>query len=124
MRRLAVTLVGFGLLLALIGAAATTATGSGLRGLVTLSPIRPICVEGQPCSKPAAGAVLVFRRNGRTVARMITRPDGTYRVALLPGKYTVVALRYRIGSGVTPRVVRVPRGRVAHVDFEIDTGIQ
>jgi hypothetical protein len=36
----------------------------------------------------------------------------------------VAAPRYRIGSGITPHVVRVLRGRVAHLDFEIDTGIQ
>jgi hypothetical protein len=123
MRRLVVTLISMGLL-APVGAATATATGSGLRGLVTLSPTRPICLEEQPCSKPAAGAVLVFRRNGRAVARVTTRSDGTYRVILRPGTYTVVAPRYRIGSGVTPRTVRVPRGRVARVDLEIDTGIQ
>lgn len=123
MSRLAVTLIATGLL-ALIGAASTGATSSGLRGLVTLSPIRPVCLEEQPCSKPAAGAVLVFRRNGRAVARVTTRPDGTYRVILRPGTYIVVAPRYRVGSGVTPRTVRVPRGRVARVDLEIDSGIQ
>jgi hypothetical protein len=122
-RRLFVTLISMGLL-ALIGGATTAATGSGLRGLVTLSPMRPICLEEQPCAKPAAGAVLVFRRNGRAAARVTTRSDGTYRVILRPGTYTVVAPRYRIGSGVTPRTVRVPRGRVARVDLEIDTGIQ
>ena len=36
----------------------------------------------------------------------------------------VAAPRYRFGSGITPRTVRVPWGRVAHLDFEIDTGIQ
>lgn len=123
MRRLVVTLVSLGVL-ALIVAATSVAAASGLRGLVTLSPIRPVCLEGRPCSKPAAGAVLVFRRNGHVVARVTTRPDGTYRVLLRPGTYTVVAPRHRIGSGVTPRTVRVPSGRVARVDLEIDTGIQ
>lgn len=123
MRRLVMTLIGIGLL-ALVNAATSTATGSGLRGLVTLSPTRPICLEEAPCSKPAAGTVLVFRRDGRAVARVTTRSDGTYRVILRPGRYTVVAPRYRIGSGVWPRTVRVPKGRVAHVDLEIDSGIQ
>jgi hypothetical protein len=36
----------------------------------------------------------------------------------------VVAPRYRVGYGVTPRTVRVPKERVARIDFEIDTGIQ
>jgi hypothetical protein len=29
-----------------------------------------------------------------------------------------------IGSGLTPRSVLVPRGRVAHIDFKLDTGIR
>jgi hypothetical protein len=123
MRRLVVTLV-IVVLLAPIGAAGGSATHSGLRGLATLSPTRPVCLEEQPCTKPAAGVVLAFRRIGRPVVRVTTRGDGSYRVALRPGTYTVVAPRYRVGSGVTPRTVRVPRGRVARVDLEIDTGIQ
>lgn len=107
-----------------IEVASESATRSGLRGLVTLSPTRPVCLEEQPCSKPAAGVVLVFRRDGGSVTRVTTRLDGTYRVFLRPGRYAVVAPRYRFGSGVTPRTVRVPRGRVARVDLEIDTGIQ
>jgi hypothetical protein len=105
-------------------AASASSSVSGLRGLVTLYPARPVCIEDQPCSKPAANVVLVFRRDGRAVARITTRNDGTYRVRLRPGRYTVLAPAYRVGSGVTPRIVRVPRGRMAHVDLEIDTGIQ
>ena len=87
-------------------------------------PTRPVCIEGQPCSKPAPGVLIVFRRDGRIVARVTTRADATYRVTLSPGTYTVAAPQYRRGSGVTPRTVRVPKGRFACVDLEIDTGIQ
>lgn len=111
-------------MMATTGMASGSATGSGLRGLVTLSPTRPVCIEEQPCSKPAASVVLMFRRDGGFVTRVTTRADGTYRVLLRPGRYTVVAPRYRLGSGITPHTVRVPRGRVARLDFEIDTGIQ
>ena len=110
--------------LAPIDAVHGSTTGSGLRGLVTLFPTRPVCLEEQPCSRPAAGVVLVFRGNSGRVTRVTTRADGTYRVVLRPGRYAVIAPRYRLGSGVTPHTVRVPRGRVGHVDFEIDTGIQ
>ncbi len=111
-------------MLAFVPVAGTASTTSGLRGKVTLSPTRPVCIEGQPCSKPAPGVLIGFRRDGRTVARVTTRADATYRVILRPGTYTVVAPQYRRGSGVTPRTVRVPKGRIAHVDLEIDTGIQ
>jgi hypothetical protein len=123
MRRLVVTLVTV-VSLATFGEAVGSSNVSGLRGLVTLSPTRPVCPEEQPCSKPAARVVLLFRRNGHVAARVTTRANGAYRVLLRPRTYTVVAPAYRVGTGVSPRVVRVPDGRVARIDLEIDTGIQ
>jgi hypothetical protein len=111
-------------LLALAAGAGASAPMSGLRGLATLAPTRPVCVETVPCSRPAASVVLVFLRKGRVAARITTRADGTYRVLLRPGTVTVVAPAYRVGSGVTPRTVRVPYGRVVRVNLQIDTGIQ
>jgi len=122
-RRIAVIWIALVMLVS-ASAAGAAATSSGLRGKVTLSPARPVCIEGQPCSKPAPGVLIVFRRGGRTVARVTTRKDATYRVTLAPGKYTVAAPQYRRGSGVTPRVVRVVKGCHRRVDLEIDTGIQ
>jgi hypothetical protein len=122
-RRLGVTCLSLAVL-ALVPAAGAASTTSGLRGKVTLSPTRPVCIEDQPCSKPAPGVLLVFRREGRIVARVTTRADATYRLTLAPGTYTVAAPLYRHGSGVTPRVVRVVKGCHRRVDLEIDTGIQ
>jgi hypothetical protein len=112
------------LALAAVPAAAGTAAKSGLRGTVTLFPASPVCIEGDPCSKPAAHALLHFRRDGRVAARVETRADGTYRVILAPGLYRVVAPRYVRGTGVSPKTVLVPRGRIARIDLEIDSGIQ
>lgn len=112
------------LALAASSAVAETAAKSGLRGAVTLYPASPVCIEGDSCSKPAAETLLVFRRDGRVAARVKTRADGTYRVTLAPGRYRVVAPRYRRGVGVTPPSVLVRRGKVARIDLEIDTGIQ
>src|SRR5712691_685298 len=123
MRRVAVTLVALAGL-ALVPATGVSAASSGLRGLVVFSPTRPVCIEGQPCSKPAAHVLIVFLRTGRVAARVTTGADGTYRVSLLPGTYRVSAPGRRVGSGVTPRTVRVPDGRTARADLEIDTGIQ
>ena len=105
-------------------AVAQTAAKSGLRGTVTLYPASPVCIEADPCSKPAAHAALYFRRNGRIAARVETRADGTYRVILAPGRYGVVAPNYRRGVGVTPRTVFVRKGKITRIDLEIDTGIQ
>ena len=111
-------------ILVLFPTAGSSTLASGLRGQVVLSPARPVCIEDEPCTKPAPGVALQFRRDGRARATVKTAPDATYRVLLPPGWYRVVAPAYRIGSGVTPQRVRVPAGRIARVDLDIDTGIQ
>ena len=123
MSRIGVTYLSLAVLV-LVPVTGTASTTSGLRGKVTVSPSRPVCIEGQPCSKPAPGVLIAFKRDGKIAARVTTRADATYRVLLTPGTYAVVAPLYRRGSGVTPKTVRVPKGRIAHVDLEIDTGIQ
>ena len=99
-------------------------TPRGLRGLVTRSPIMPVCMEGVPCSAPAKNTPLSFSRGGRVV-RTRTDNTGHYRVSLVPGSWTVKTPEApRIGSGITPRVVRVVAGRFRVVNFDIDTGIR
>jgi hypothetical protein len=118
--------------LALLGAAvtlsagaATGATGSGLRGLVTRGPIMPVCMVDQPCDEPAANVRLIFLRNGAVVSRARTSATGWYRVALAPGRYAVrLPGKPALGRIVKPQSVRVLRGRYSRVDFSIDTGIR
>lgn len=97
---------------------------SGLRGLVMQGPTRPVCHVGDPCEKPARGLLIQFRRGGKVVAEVKTTSAGTYSVRLRPGSYAVKAPRRRIGAGLTPKVARVPQGRIAKVNFHLDTGIQ
>jgi hypothetical protein len=111
-------------LLAPVFAASASVPASGLRGLAVLYPARPICPDDDPCTRPAAHVVLAFWRNRMVVRRVRTGTDGTYRVRLPAGSYRVSAPAYRIGSGVTPKSVRVPAGRIARVKLTIDTGIQ
>jgi hypothetical protein len=88
-------------------------------------PIKPVCKVDEPCEKPAAGVVLQFKRAGHVVARIRTSQRGTYRVRLRSGSYAVTTVPpRRIGSGLTPRTVRVPKGRMARRDFHLDTGLQ
>lgn len=106
------------------GAESGAGTATGLHGLVTRSPARPVCIEGTPCGKPAAGVVLVFRRSGVTVARTRTTASGAYRVVLRRGTYAVSVSSGRAGTLLSPRRVRVIAGRMTRVDFELDTGLQ
>jgi hypothetical protein len=105
--------------------AAASAPSSGLHGVVMEGPIKPVCKVDEPCEKPAAGVVLQFKRAGHVVARVRTSQRGTYRVRLRSGSYAVTTVPpRRIGSGLTPRTVRVPKGRMARRDFHLDTGLQ
>jgi hypothetical protein len=97
---------------------------SGLHGVVMRGPTKPVCMESEPCEEPAAGVVLQFKRAGRLMAEVKTGRVGTYTVKLRPGTYTVTAPQRRIGTGLTPRVVRVREGRLGRVNFHLDTGIQ
>ena len=103
------------------GAAATQV--SGLRGLVMQGPTAPVCRADDPCEEPARGVVLLFRRGGEVLAEVKTSKAGRYSVRLRAGSYVVTSPR-RVGTGLTPRVARVPRGRIARLDFHLDTGIQ
>src|SRR5436190_10375522 len=98
---------------------------SGLHGVVTRGPTRPVCQVGVPCSQPAVGAVLVFSRNGVVVTRVHTGAGGRYSVRLRPGYYSVsTAPATKIGSGLRPRQVHGVSGVLGRADFRIDTGIR
>lgn len=123
MRVAALSLVALVFGSGLAGAATPVGVKSGLRGVVMRGPIRPVCDD--PCDAPASDVVLRFSRAGVVVARATTGSAGGYRVKLRAGRYLVTTSSApRVGTGVTPSVVRVPKGRVARVDFHIDTGIQ
>jgi hypothetical protein len=127
MKKMRVVIGTLSLALVLAGAAGatTTATSSGLRGLVTRGPITPVCVAEQPCSEPAPNITLLFSRNGRVVARAVTNGLGRYRVRLPAGLYSVRRPGdATVGRGLEPDHARVRAGRFIRVDFSIDTGIR
>lgn len=98
---------------------------SGLHGVVMRGPTTPVCRIGVPCSEPAAGAVLVFSRNGAVAARVRAGAHGRYTVRLRPGLYAVsLPSAPRIGRGLSPAHARVRSGVLGRLDFEIDTGIR
>ena len=93
---------------------------SGLYGTVMRGPTSPVCAAETPCTAPADGAVLVFSRGCSTIARVTVAADGSYRLHLRAGTYAV-----RSGSKrLEPTTARVVFGRMARLDFSIDTGIR
>lgn len=97
---------------------------SGLRGIVMRGPTKPVCHKNESCEEPAGGLVLQFTRAGLVKAEVKTSRTGTYSVRLRPGRYGVRTAQRRPWTDLTPRVARVPRARIARVDFHLDTGLQ
>jgi hypothetical protein len=96
---------------------------SGLFGTVVISPATPVCIAGQPCTKPAAGTRLTFYRGAAAVTSVVTTSTGHYRVGLAPGVYTVrLATKSRM-TRLAPTTVTVTRV-FSHRNFTIDTGIR
>jgi hypothetical protein len=123
MRVVVIALAALGLAAVVAGGATSVPIRSGLHGVVMRDSSRPVCLDDR-CEEPAAGIVLQFNRGRSLVARVRANSVGAYIVRLRPGSYVVSAPGWAVGSGLVPRVVRVPIGRLARVNFHLDTGIQ
>lgn len=125
-------LLSLALPLALLAAACTGATlntpseSSGIEGMVTIGPMCPVEIEGQPCpDQPYQATIAIEDAGGDEVARVESGEDGRFRFNLSPGSYTLVPqspesrLPY---AGEQP--VEVTAGRYTQVTIEYDSGIR
>ena len=119
--RLAVAVALAAPMLSFGGASASATMHSGLRGLVLRST--SVC-RTDSCEEPAGGVLLRFTRAGRVVTTVKSTSEGRYSVRLRAGLYRVKVPARPAGTGLAPHLVRVPRGRIAHVDFHLDTATQ
>jgi hypothetical protein len=94
---------------------------SGLYGVATRSPTKPVCQVRMPCSAPYAHATLVFSRAGVT-RKVTTDAKGRYRVALAPGRWSLRVLGSRFGW--RPMAATVPSSAYAKLNVFVDTGIR
>jgi hypothetical protein len=95
---------------------------SGLYGVVTRGPTKPVCQVSMPCSAPYSHATLVFSRTGTTARRVTTDTKGRYRIALPSGRWSLRVQNAHFGW--TPRLVTVPSRRYGHLGVYVDTGIR
>jgi hypothetical protein len=130
MKHLAILTIGLSLLFtacadaAIVGGSGNGA--SGIQGKVLLGPMCPVQQAGSPCpDKPIKADITVTDADGKTVATAHSGADGTYRVSLPAGSYTVAAKRpdgsFGFGKPVT---VEVSRGTFVHLNLVVDSGIR
>ena len=74
--------------------------------------------------RPAPGVVLAFSRGGVVRTRVTTAADGSYRITLSPGAYSVRVTRPAGVRRLTPSGVSVAGGEVKRVTVYVDTGIR
>src|SRR5207302_6187016 len=78
--------------------------GTGIQGMVQVSPTCPVERINSPCPpRPLAATVVVRDGTGAEVARFHSEGDGWFKVDLRPGTYSLVGLT--IGSTSLPRPI-------------------
>jgi hypothetical protein len=127
--RLRVVAVLVALALAACGGSTSGSGGSvtGVRGTVTLGPTCPVESQQSPCADvPLATVVSFFDGSGALVASVRSGGDGTFRVTIAPGTYSVKASP-QIGlapAGTQPSSVSVPKHGYVAVTLRVDSGIR
>ena len=100
------------------GAAGASTVPCGLRGTVYVVH-GGACLEDCTAKKPLPNATLMFTAAGRSTATETkTKADGTYRVRLAPGTYTV-RLGGELSMRVSPNRASVVRAQFKRVQFVV-----
>jgi hypothetical protein len=117
------------LVLAACGASAevttrgVTATGVAT-GRVTASPTCPVERIGHPCPPRPVVADVQARAAGRVVASTRSHADGTYRLELAGGTYTVGAVTQNMLPRCVAQTVTVTPNQTTRAAISCDTGIR
>lgn len=99
---------------------------SGIAGVITISPVRggPIRI-GAPNSRPLADTEFVVMSGEKEVASFTTGADGTFRVLLPPGQYSVRKKNHQTGIGrYGPFDAFVSAGEMTKVEWNCDSGMR
>ena len=99
---------------------------SGIEGRVTIGPQCPVEQMGSPCPDAPFAALITVTRNGDAIDQTRSRADGTFRLRLDPGTYSVVAGPIDGSSMPFGRQVEVvvKPDALTHVDLSVDSGIR
>ena len=108
-----------------------SAPAGTLQGQVTIGPMQPVEMAGQPTPTPApevftSRTLNIFLADGKTLLTSLHfNPDGSYRVSLPPGTYVVDIQHSGIGfARPLPKTITIHSGETVRLDIDIDTGIR
>jgi hypothetical protein len=101
--------------------------GTGIEGVVTVSPIRPGPIrKGSevPNVAPLPNAIFSVANAKGTVTSFTTDGEGRFRLSLSPGHYVVSLAEYRFPRPCGPFEIDVESGKMTSVEWHCDSGMQ
>ncbi len=100
--------------------------GSGIEGVVTVSPIRPgpIRKGSEISAAPLPGAVFSVANEKGTVTSFTTDAEGRFRLSLSPGHYVVSLAENRFPRPCGPFEIEVESGKMTKVEWRCDSGMR
>jgi hypothetical protein len=124
----AASLVGLGLCCGVAMAEPTSspAAGSGLEGVIVIAPAHPGPSRvGVADSAPLAHTAFIVQIGNETIASFTTDAQGTFRISLAAGHYTISRKdpAPRIGR-FGPFEVDLVEGQITKVNWTCDTGMR
>ncbi|HEX3301185.1 MAG TPA: carboxypeptidase-like regulatory domain-containing protein [Actinomycetota bacterium] len=122
MRRVALLLV---LLTVCVGCASRAGSPTGgIEGRVTIGPMCPVQQAGLPCPPGTwTGTVRATSSDG-AVQDTATAADGSYRLALAPGTYTVAPVVAGSGPPMAKPATVTVGTTMQQLDLQLDSGIR
>jgi hypothetical protein len=105
----------------------TPVADTGIKGVVTLAPTCAVEQPGQsPCVTPYVATLAITNADdGKVVARVTSKGDGTFQVTLPPGDYVIAPQPggdpFPVGQ---PVAAHVDAGAFTEVGVAYDTGIR
>jgi hypothetical protein len=111
----------------LASAESNSSRGSGVEGIVMVSPVWPGPIKKgseKPNMAPVASAVFSVANEKGTVTSFTTDSEGRFRLSLSPGHYVVSLTEYRFARPCGPFEIDVESGKMTKVEWRCDSGMQ
>jgi hypothetical protein len=116
---------GLAALLLTAGCGEQAVTDSGVQGEVRIGPVAPVEQPGVPNDKPYAATLQILRASdGKIVAEARSGADGSFRVALAPGRYVLQPESGQPLPTAPSQEFTVSAGQFTPVRVDYDSGIR
>lgn len=102
-----------------------SSTGTGIEGVITMSPSHPGPVRpGMTSTAPLANVPFTVENQTGTVAEFMTDDQGRFRLTVAPGHYTVTRKNQGKIGRCGPFDVDVTNGQMTKVEWRCDSGMR